>query len=261
MTLFYIKKKNNQTTRHLVTVHCLLVLPERNCLGAYFAGAFNAWFLHKIEQNLHETDPLQFLYNSMWTFQDEWQHGDIDDGVKRSTQAAFSCRFDNSRRLLWTNGWDPSQQNQGLKFYPGIDEITLFHRALLMTWERRRLGPKVGKNQHPPQFFSYNKSFSLHSLSTVLSVTPSHPATSSSATLSTTLIPLHRKLILFPPQWQQPISTTIFVFFLLQYRQQQQRLLHRRRHQLQGDYPDHLQPHSRLVTTTASPTSLHHLQL
>jgi len=40
----------------------------------------------------------------------------------------FSCRFDNSGRLLWTNGWDPSQHNQGLKFFPGIDKIALFHR-------------------------------------------------------------------------------------------------------------------------------------
>jgi hypothetical protein len=51
--------------RRLVTVHCLLLLPERNCFGALFAGAFNALFLHQIEQNLHETDPLQFLYNPM----------------------------------------------------------------------------------------------------------------------------------------------------------------------------------------------------
>jgi hypothetical protein len=96
-------------------------------MGALFAGAFNAWFLRQKEQNLHETDPLQFLYNPMWTFHNEWQHGDTDDDVKRSTQASFSCRFDNSGRLLWTNGWDPSQPNQGLKFYPGVDEITLFH--------------------------------------------------------------------------------------------------------------------------------------
>ena len=97
-------------------------------MGAYFAVAFNGWFLHQIEQNLHEKDPLQFIYNSMWTVQDEWQHGDADDDVKRSTQPAFSCRFDNSEGLLWTNGWDPSQPNQGLKFYPDVEEITLFHR-------------------------------------------------------------------------------------------------------------------------------------
>jgi hypothetical protein len=41
------------------------VLPKTNSVGAYFAGAFNALFLHQIEQNLHETDPLQFLYNPM----------------------------------------------------------------------------------------------------------------------------------------------------------------------------------------------------
>jgi len=91
-------------------------------VGALFAGEFNAWFLHQIEQNLHKKDP----YNPMWTFQDEWQHGDTGDNVKRLTQAAFSCKFDNSGRLLWTNGWVPSQPNQGLKFYPGVDEITLF---------------------------------------------------------------------------------------------------------------------------------------
>jgi len=90
-------------------------------VGAYFASAFIAWFLHQIEQNLHETDPLQFLYNPMWTLQDEWQHDDTGDGMKRSTQAAFSCRFDNSGRLLWA-------KNQGLKFYPDADEITLFYR-------------------------------------------------------------------------------------------------------------------------------------
>jgi hypothetical protein len=42
---FYIKKereRGDQTTRCRVTVHCLLLLPERNCLGALFAGAFNA---------------------------------------------------------------------------------------------------------------------------------------------------------------------------------------------------------------------------
>ena len=44
-------------------------------MGVYFAGAFIAWFLHQIEHNLHETDPLQFLYNP--------------DDVKRSTQAAL----------------------------------------------------------------------------------------------------------------------------------------------------------------------------
>jgi hypothetical protein len=97
-------------------------------VGAYFAGAFIALFLHQIEQNLHETDPLQFLYNPMWIVQDEWQHDNTGDGVKRSTQAAFSCRFDNSGRLLWTNGWDLSQPNQGLQFYPYVDKITLFHR-------------------------------------------------------------------------------------------------------------------------------------
>jgi hypothetical protein len=97
-------------------------------MKAYFASAFIAWFLHQIELNLHKTDPLQLLYNPMWTLQDEWQHGDTGDGVNRSTQAAFSCRFDNSGRLLWANGWDPFQQNQRLKFYPSADEITLFHR-------------------------------------------------------------------------------------------------------------------------------------
>jgi hypothetical protein len=35
-------------------------------VGASFAGALNAWFLHQIEQNLHEKDPLQFFYNPMW---------------------------------------------------------------------------------------------------------------------------------------------------------------------------------------------------
>jgi hypothetical protein len=34
-------------------------------VGALFAGALNALFIHQIEQNLHETDPLQFLYNAM----------------------------------------------------------------------------------------------------------------------------------------------------------------------------------------------------
>jgi hypothetical protein len=59
------KKKGDQTTLRLVTVHCLLLLPEKNCFGALFAGAFNALFLHQIKQNLHETGPLQFLYNPM----------------------------------------------------------------------------------------------------------------------------------------------------------------------------------------------------
>jgi len=103
-------------------------LPERNSVRAYFPGAFNAWFLHHIEQNLHETDPLQFLYNPVWTSQDELQHSDTGDSVKRSTHAAFSCRFGNSGKLLWTNGWYPSQPNKELKFYPGVDAITLFHR-------------------------------------------------------------------------------------------------------------------------------------
>ena len=105
-----------------------LVLLERSSVGAYFVGAFNAWFLHQIEQNLHETDPLQFLYNPMWTSQDEWQHGDTGDDVKRSTHAAFSRIFDSLGKLLWTSGWDPYQPNQGPKFYPSVDEITLFHR-------------------------------------------------------------------------------------------------------------------------------------
>jgi len=97
-------------------------------MGALVAGAFNACFLHKIEQKLHVKDPLQLVYNPIWTVHDEWQHRDADDGVKRSTQAAFSCRFDNSGRPIWTNGWDPSQQNKGLKFFSSVDKIALFHR-------------------------------------------------------------------------------------------------------------------------------------
>jgi hypothetical protein len=43
-----ILKEEDQMTRHLDTVHCLLLLPERNCLGTYFAGALNAPNVHQI---------------------------------------------------------------------------------------------------------------------------------------------------------------------------------------------------------------------
>jgi hypothetical protein len=42
------EEEEDQTTRRLVTVHCLLLLPERNCLGTYFAGAFNTPNVHQI---------------------------------------------------------------------------------------------------------------------------------------------------------------------------------------------------------------------
>jgi len=66
-----------------------------------------------------------------------------------------------------------------------------------MTWERRKSGPKIKKKPASSSVVFCNKSLSLHSLSTVLSATPSHAATSSSSTHSTTFIPLHRKLLLF----------------------------------------------------------------
>jgi len=42
------EEEEDQMMRRLVTVHCLLFLPERNCLGTCFAGAFNAPNVHQI---------------------------------------------------------------------------------------------------------------------------------------------------------------------------------------------------------------------
>jgi hypothetical protein len=42
------EEEEDQMTRRLDTVHCLLLLPERNCLGTYFAGALNAPNVHQI---------------------------------------------------------------------------------------------------------------------------------------------------------------------------------------------------------------------
>jgi len=37
---------------------------------------------------------------------------------KHANSGSFFCRFDSAPCLLWANGWDPSQQNQGLKSFP-----------------------------------------------------------------------------------------------------------------------------------------------
>jgi hypothetical protein len=67
MASFCIKKKEGTRRRVVWSLFIVFpVLPERNSVGASFAGALNAWFLHQIEQNLHEKDPLQFFYNPMW---------------------------------------------------------------------------------------------------------------------------------------------------------------------------------------------------
>jgi len=46
-TVFQLKKKN-ETTRRLITVHCLLLLPEKTDQVIYFAGTFNASIIHQI---------------------------------------------------------------------------------------------------------------------------------------------------------------------------------------------------------------------
>jgi len=37
---------------------------------------------------------------------------------KHATSCSFFCRFDSAPCLLWANGWDPFQPNQGLKIFP-----------------------------------------------------------------------------------------------------------------------------------------------
>jgi len=85
-----------------------------------------------------------------------------------------------------------------------------------------KIGSKVGqKTNHLPCFSSFSVvSLSPFSFSTVPSAT-TNVTVGLTTILSTTLLHLRWLLLPFPPQRQQPISTTIFVFFLLQHRQQQ----------------------------------------
>ena len=71
----------------------------KSCLGgyflgafntSYFLGAFNTSYLHQIWQNLHANDHLTFLYNPIWSAQDDWHHNSRDVGLKWLTAAPFN---------------------------------------------------------------------------------------------------------------------------------------------------------------------------
>jgi hypothetical protein len=86
-----LKKKEDQTTRRLVTIHYLLYFSGKTGPVTSFAGAFNALNVHQISPNLHENDPLQLLYSSISIVQSERQLIGAGTGLNMPTQAAFSA--------------------------------------------------------------------------------------------------------------------------------------------------------------------------
>jgi len=129
----------------------------------------------------------------MWTVQDEWQHRDAGDGVKRSTQAAFSSRFDNAGRLLWTNGWDPSQHNKGLKIFPSWRQDCPLpppiNRSKFHVRSKKKIECKVDKkSSFLPCFSSFSAfSFSATPLAATNLATVPPPQPSSQPDTPTTL--------------------------------------------------------------------------
>jgi len=106
---------------------------------------------------------------------------------KHANSGSFFFRFDSAPCLLWANGWDPFQPNQGLKIFPLCrNDFPLpltINRGGFHGLREEKLGSKNRKKPASSPVFFCSKSLSLHSLSTVLSATPSHASTSSPLTL------------------------------------------------------------------------------
>jgi len=89
------KKERDHTTRRLVTIHYLPIFSRKSGPVTSFAGAFNALNFHQICQNLHETNHQTSLYVGVWSSPAHWQINGRGTTLKRPSQAACSCRFDN----------------------------------------------------------------------------------------------------------------------------------------------------------------------